>query len=59
MHFLHLQDPKALMKQLIDSIPTTKEAVFAAPIDWQSFDEGRASLTPSIQAWVNKKIKVR
>lgn len=51
------EDAEAAKKELIRSIPTDREAVFAYPVKWDAFDAAAAVLQPKLSAWINKKIK--
>ncbi|KAK9825406.1 hypothetical protein WJX81_001920 [Elliptochloris bilobata] len=51
------EDAEAALKELIRSIPTDREAVFAYPVKWGAFDAATAVLQPKLSAWINKKIK--
>ncbi|GMH45273.1 hypothetical protein BSKO_13230 [Bryopsis sp. KO-2023] len=47
-------DPKAAVKKLMDSIPTSRAGVFAYPIKWDVYDP--TILGPNITKWVDRKI---
>ncbi|KAL3687938.1 hypothetical protein R1sor_014247 [Riccia sorocarpa] len=48
-------EPKILnAKQLIDTIPKTKEELFAYPVDWQIYD--KHDLHERMRPWISKKI---
>ncbi|KAL2629777.1 hypothetical protein R1flu_014463 [Riccia fluitans] len=48
-------EPKILnAKQLIDTIPKTKEELFAYPVDWQVYD--KHDLHERMRPWISKKI---
>lgn len=49
-------DPQAALKRLMDSLPKSKEGVFAYPVKWAVFDAAKAQLGPRVVAWVSKKI---
>jgi len=50
------EDAAAALKELIRSIPTDQEAVFAYAVKWAAFDAAAATLVPKLSGWVGKKI---
>lgn len=50
------QDPRGTKKGIIDTIPTTREGVFAYNVDWSSYDEARDTLEGKVRGYVNKKM---
>ena len=51
------EDPAEVTKRIAAALPSSKEAVFAAPIDWVMFDAARETLMPRLSGWVDKKIQ--
>ena len=50
------EDAAAALKELIRSIPTDQEAVFAYAVKWAAFDAAATTLVPKLSGWVGKKI---
>ena len=46
---------KTAVKDLIKSIPTDADKVFAWPMRWDAYDANAAALAPKISLWVKKK----
>lgn len=44
------------IKSIADSIPTTKEGVFAAPVDWGALDRAGPRMLSTLGTWVGKKV---
>jgi hypothetical protein len=51
------EDPAEVTKRIAAALPSSREAVFAHPIDWAMFDAARATFAPRLSAWVDKKIQ--
>ena len=51
---LPVAEKKAIIKQIIERIPTSKEELFAYPIDWKAVDAD--FVNQRIKPWVDKKI---
>ena len=48
------RDAKRALLAMIDAIPTTKDALFAHPVDWPTFDKHNVSST--VASWATKKV---
>ena len=46
---------KAAVKDLIRSIPTDADKVFAWPMRWDAYDANAGALAPKLSLWVRKK----
>ena len=42
-------DPKDAVKQLIDTMPSTPEAVFAYSVNWAAFDDGGGEIAAKVK----------
>ncbi|KAM7539530.1 hypothetical protein Aperf_G00000045118 [Anoplocephala perfoliata] len=51
---LPIAEKKAIIKQIIERIPTNREELFAYPIDWRAVDA--EFVNERIKPWVDKKI---
>ena len=51
---LPVNEKKAIIKQIIERIPTSREELFAYPIDWKAVDAD--FVNQRIKPWVDKKI---
>lgn len=51
------EDPAEVTNRIAAALPSSREAVFAHPIDWAMFDAAKATLAPRLSAWVDKKIQ--
>lgn len=51
------EDPAEVTKRIAAALPSSREAVFAHPLDWAMFDAAKATLAPRLSAWVDKKIQ--
>lgn len=49
------EDPKEILKKLVDQIPSSKEDLFAYPINWQSLDMHHV-INAQLSNWIVKKI---
>jgi hypothetical protein len=49
------EDPKEILKKLVDQIPSEKEDLFAYPINWQSLDAHQV-INAQLSNWIVKKI---
>jgi len=49
------QDPKVLLRKLMDSIPTTKDGVWGYPIQWDAYNP--TTMAEKFSGWINQKVE--
>lgn len=50
------QEIAAGKEKVMHALPQTRDAIFAAPIDWVMFDAAQKQLLPRLTSFVDKKI---